>query len=733
MGDTLIKVGGEVRASTTQYNYMFNSCVVPLADGGHVVLWEASIPGYVPGYFFQMYVSDVLAQRFDAAGNPVGGEFFVNQDLRYGCSLGGAMATPDGGFRAVYYSWAPDVSIDQSEIVVTRFAADGTRVGSETVLNLDTAYQQERPQIAECDGGGFVVVWQSREPGDYTPWNVRAQAFDANGLRIGTEITVSQTLANYQEMPRVTGLQGGGFVVVWNTYGYDADGEGNGQAAMARIFAADGSPVSDEFVVNTTVAGIQQDPDVTALAGGGFVAVWESQNAEPAPGWGYGVVAQVFDAAGLRVGGEIVVNTQMAADQRDPVVAAAPDGGFVVAWWNQADYGVHVQRFAADGTRAGDELRADTFDDAYLDYFNYSAAVSFLDDGTMVVAWARASGGSNGAYAIFSQRFAAQTFGTAADDALTGGRLADWIGGLDGTDSLAGGTGDDTLSGGAGNDSLDGGRGADALDGGADDDALSGGTGAAADTLTGGAGNDTLDGGRGADVLAGGDGDDVYDLDHAGDSVAEATGGGTDTVRGAVNLNLSNLGGEVENAELTGNAARSVTGNDLANRLVGNAGANTLRGGLGDDTLLGGADNDRLDGETGNDSLSGEIGADTLDGGTGDDLLQGGNGDDVLIGGAGSDTVDGGAGNDVLTGGAAADVFVFASGFGTDTVADFAVAVPGERIDLRGVTAIAGFDDLLANHLVSNSAGDAVIVAGPNSITLTGVAAGALTEGDFLF
>ncbi len=58
----------------------------------------------------------------------------------------------------------------------------------------------------------------------------------------------------------------------------------------------------------------------------------------------------------------------------------------------------------------------------------------------------------------------------------------------------------------------------------------------------------------------------------------------------------------------------------------------------------------------------------------GDDLLMGGAGEDTLVGGAGDDTLDGGAGDDRLYGGAGDDTFVFANGFGADTIADFDAA-----------------------------------------------------------
>lgn len=199
--------------------------------------------------------------------------------------------------------------------------------------------------------------------------------------------------------------------------------------------------------------------------------------------------------------------------------------------------------------------------------------------------------------------------GTAGDDRLVGGDVADRILGLAGNDTLVGGGG--------------------------------------VDTLEGGAGNDSLDGNAGADRLIGGDGNDIYRIDDVGDVIVEAGAGGTDQAFSSVTYTL---GDNIENLRLIGTGAIDATGNAIGNVLYGNAAANTLSGLDGDDNLHGLGGNDRLDGGAGVDTLSGEEGNDRLFGGAGADRLNGGDGNDTLVGGTGSDT---------LTGGAGADRFVF--------------------------------------------------------------------------
>jgi len=140
-------------------------------------------------------------------------------------------------------------------------------------------------------------------------------------------------------------------------------------------------------------------------------------------------------------------------------------------------------------------------------------------------------------------------------------------------------------------------------------------------------------------------------------------------------------GAEIENA----------SGGDRADLLIGNEGDNTLSGLAGNDTLLGGA------------------GADTLDGGEGGDRL------------------DGGYGTDTLTGGAGIDRFVFATGYGADTVTDFEA---GDIIDLTRLSGVSGFADLLTKMTEQN--GDVVITIGADILVIENATKAGLGEGDFL-
>lgn len=309
--------------------------------------------------------------------------------------------------------------------------------------------------------------------------------------------------------------------------------------------------------------------------------------------------------------------------------------------------------------------------------------------------------------------------GNAGNDLLKGGLGNDVLGGGAGNDSLVGGEGNDALlgdnrdvptpGGGGlvsslhGRDFLDAGAGNDTLTGFGNDDLLFGGNGddliegddANKTGLMGDApdhhGNDLLDGGAGSDTLYGGGRDDTMlggaDNDylygdysdwskiHQGNDLLDG-GDGSDFLYGAGGKDT--LIGGIGADYLDGDRLGMPDDAQDADSLQGGEGHDTLWGGGGADSLYGGADNDALSGDygdqpsnvDGDDYLDGGAGEDTLWGNGGNDTLLGGSEKDYLIGGTGNNSLDGGAGDDYLTALDGDDTYIFAAGYGKDTLED---------------------------------------------------------------
>jgi Ca2+-binding RTX toxin-like protein len=190
-----------------------------------------------------------------------------------------------------------------------------------------------------------------------------------------------------------------------------------------------------------------------------------------------------------------------------------------------------------------------------------------------------------------------------------------------------------------------------------------------------------------------------------------------------------NLHGRRGDDELHGHAGddmlRGGRGND---GLFGGIGNDTLQGHGGDDTLMGGDGNDVLRGHAGSDTLDGGAGDDNLNGGLGDDLIRGGAGNDRIRGRDGNDRIDMGTGNDRVIGDAGADTFVFATGYGFDTIMDFQTGT--DVLDLTG-TGIASFAELTA--LASEDANRVTFDFGDDILVLRRLELADLDAADVLF
>lgn len=143
-----------------------------------------------------------------------------------------------------------------------------TPQGSEILVSTSNAGNQSEPQITSLANGAFVVTWQSRDGG--TGLDIRGRVFTTDGTPVtGGDFLVSTTNAENQLQPQITSLANGGFVVTWLSSDNGSDYDVRG-----RVFAADGTPVSSDFLVSTLNTEFMLPPQITALADGGFAVTW---------------------------------------------------------------------------------------------------------------------------------------------------------------------------------------------------------------------------------------------------------------------------------------------------------------------------------------------------------------------------------------------------------------------------------------------------------------------------
>lgn len=321
----------------------------------------------------------------------VGGEFLLNTST-FGNQGGVSVTTlTSGGFAAAYYdSGDGDTNSPLSGIRAQFFDAAGSKLGPELLANTNYIGTQYLPSIQGLSNGGVVVTWTdfSAQSGDPSSSAVRGQIYDAFGAKVGGEFLVNTSFGNAQQDSQVAALAGGGFVVTWT----DASGQGGDNSLTsikAQIFSATGAKVGGEFLVNTATSSIQQNSNVITLASGGFIVSWADGSGAGGDSSGTGIKAQLFDSAGAKVGGEFLVNTTTQLNQLLPNIAPLSSGGFVIAWSDGSNLaadpanGINAQLFDANGARVGAEFRVNTT----TTFAQVQPTITSLPSGGFAVAW----------------------------------------------------------------------------------------------------------------------------------------------------------------------------------------------------------------------------------------------------------------------------------------------------------------------------------------------------------
>jgi len=109
----------------------------------------------------------------------------------------------------------------------------------------------------------------------------------------------------------------------------------------------------------------------------------------------------------------------------------------------------------------------------------------------------------------------------------------------------------------------------------------------------------------------------------------------------------------------------------------------------------------------------------------------GGSAADTIVGNAVANVLTGGGGNDALTSGSGDDRFVFASGFGSDTISDFTAGDGSDDTLDFSAYGYTTYAQIQANISMADVSGNAVLTLGSATITLTGVSVASLDVDDF--
>ena len=273
--------------------------------------------------------------------------------------------------------------------------SDGNVLGDPFRVNATAGGNPEKPQVASLSGGGAAFVWQSGPVGFQ---NVYARFMGADEVFPAGDVLVSKALyaakisstvtlpvvrnnrvtvrrfrliqdiahrRDFNAAPVVSALNNGNVAVAYASYVRYTTNQpvlsgvisrrgtvwltnsvivstsrvlDNMQEVFVRLFTPGGLPLGDGFIANNFSKYNQRNPSLAALPNGNFVVAWVSENqglSDAAVSGGESrvdVYARLFDPNGLPLTDDLLVNDAVLTENATPAMAALAGGGFRVAW-----------------------------------------------------------------------------------------------------------------------------------------------------------------------------------------------------------------------------------------------------------------------------------------------------------------------------------------------------------------------------------------------------------------
>ena len=166
--------------------------VQALPDGGYVVTWSSG--GVLKG------------QIFGPSGDAVADAFTISS---FGANAHHASIAllDDGGFIVAWAAKINDIHPDDLDIFAQRFNAAGQPVDGQFQINTATQGREAYANAVDLPGGGFLVTWTSIDFDSFAA-DVYGQVFDAAGNRVGEEFRVHDADTFYDAQDAENGAPG---------------------------------------------------------------------------------------------------------------------------------------------------------------------------------------------------------------------------------------------------------------------------------------------------------------------------------------------------------------------------------------------------------------------------------------------------------------------------------------------------------------------------------------------
>ena len=260
--------------------------------------------------------------------------------------------------------------------------ANSQPIGSEITVGLNSGEGFIPIEVAALTGGGFAFAYLEPNPDNALYRNLIVRAYTDQGTPAGDAVTASTAVFGVERVMDIAALSNGGFVATWED-DLDGDDDHDGTAIKGQLFDQDGGTVGSEFLVNTDVAGDQEEPLVVALASERFAIAWSDEESQTIEG-------QVFLEDGTPFGDQFTFNPDAENESQLSGLAALGDAGFVATWYVDVPGGVFVNYEAAAATNNGTALGVKSVNQSPLQIFDVvlgNQEIVVLADGTFAIIW----------------------------------------------------------------------------------------------------------------------------------------------------------------------------------------------------------------------------------------------------------------------------------------------------------------------------------------------------------
>ena len=334
-------------------------------NGNFVITWKDRRNGLDTDIFAQIHLkSDTITSNNFKVNDETGiidqlsPAISVNQDLNF------VIAWVERKFN----TW---------NVYAQRFSSDGTALGNNFKVNDDDGTENKSHISVSIDScANFVIIWADHRNDN---WDIYSQHFSNEGTALGDNVKINDDSGNSaQQWPASICDKSGNLVVSW------ADTRNNnGREIFAQRFLPDGTPLGNNFKVNTDLYGNNHIfPNLAMDANSNFIIVWDdNRNGYP------DIYAQRYLADGTAIDDNFRINNDVPnTAQRDPSVTSDSAGNFIVCWDdNRLDYhDVFARRFSNDGAALDDDF---IVNDDFTNDSQFNAVVSSDVSGNFFICW----------------------------------------------------------------------------------------------------------------------------------------------------------------------------------------------------------------------------------------------------------------------------------------------------------------------------------------------------------